>query len=290
MRTVLVALTAAAVSVTALAQMPAEKPGALDPSRASGGNYTVDPGHTLVGWRVDHFGFNDYFGLFGNVTGTLAIDPANPAAAKVDVTMPIDPTVASAGLRDHLLRPGKDGKSPDFFGANPPPARYVSRTVTIGSDGMSAYIIGDLTLNGVTRPVAMQANFTGAGANPMSKVETLGFEGRALIKRSDFNIDFGIPFVSDEVELDITAAFEKKGDEPQERPEPGHNACNADKVEPWIGKKATQAVRAQVAEATGAKTIRWLYPDSVVTQDYRSDRLNVRMDKGTDVIRSASCG
>jgi hypothetical protein len=36
--------------------------------------------------------------------------------------------------------------------------------------------------------------------------------------------------------------------------------------------------------------MRWLYPDSVVTQDYRPDRLNVTMDKGTAVIRSARCG
>jgi polyisoprenoid-binding protein YceI len=279
---------AAALTATAFAQVPTEKPGAIDVSRVSGGTYQADPNHTLVGWRVDHLGFSDYFGLFGDVTGTLTIDPANPSAAKVDMTIPINPVVASQGLHDHLLRPGKDGAKPDFFGPDAAPAHFVSTSVSPSVDGLAAYIVGDLTLNGHTRPVAIQARFTGAGT--MMGSEQVGFAGTALIKRSDFGITTGIPLVSDEVELDLTAAFMKTAAEPQPRPEPAVNACHADKVKAWFGKKATPAVREEVAAATGAKGVRWLYPDSVVTQDYRADRLNVRMDKGTDVIRSASCG
>lgn len=281
-------IAAASLAVAASAQVPTEKPGALDPARVTGGTYQADPNHTLVGWRVDHLGFSDYFGLFGDVAGTLTIDPANLSAAKVDVTIPINPVVASQGLHDHLLRPGKDGGAPDFFGPESAPAHFVSTSVSPSVDGMAAYILGNLTLNGHTRPVAIQARFTGAGT--MMGSEQVGFSGRALIKRSDFGISSGIPLVSDEVELDLTAAFQKKASEPQPRPVPAMNACNGDKVKAWFGKKATGAVRAQVATATGAKSIRWLYPDSIVTQDYRADRLNVRMDKGTDVIRSASCG
>lgn len=284
------ALAAVAVAGTGIAQAPAGKPGAVDPARVSGGTYTADKNHTLVGWRVDHFGFNDYFGIFGDVTGTLTVDPANPAAAKVDVTIPINPTVASAGLRDHLVRPGKDGKAPDFFGPGAAPARFVSRTVTVGADGRTAYIVGDLTLNGRTAPVAMQATFTGAGANPMSKAETIGFEARALLKRSQFGLTYGIPMIGDEVELDISAAFEKSAGEPAPRPEPGPNACNADKATPWIGKEATEAVRAEVAKATGAKAIRWIGRGMAVTADYRPDRLNVSLAAKTDVIVKASCG
>jgi polyisoprenoid-binding protein YceI len=267
--------------------MPTEKPGAINPARVSGGTYEADPAHTLVGWRVDHLGFSDYFGLFGDVTGTLTLDPADLSAAKVDVTIPINPVVASQGLHDHLLRPGKDGAKPDFFGPNPTPARFVSTSVAPGVDGMTAYIVGDLTLNGHTRPVAIQARFTGAGT--MMGSEQVGFAGRAVLKRSDFGITNGIPLVSDAVELDLSAAFMKKA-EPQPAPMPAENACRAEKAKTWFGKKATPEVRAAIQAATGAKAIRWLYPDSVVTQDYRPDRLNVTMDKGTDVIRSARCG
>jgi polyisoprenoid-binding protein YceI len=286
-KTGLVIGASALVSAAAIAQMPA-MPGVADPARVTAGTYRADAAHTLVSWTVDHFGFSDYFGLFGDVTGTLTIDPANPSAAKVDVTIPINPTVASAGLRDHLLRPGKDGKAPDFFGPEPSPARFVSRSVTVGSSGTSAYILGDLTLNGVTRPVAIQAEFTGAGANPINKAETIGFSGRSMIKRSDFGINYAIPMVSDEVELTIAAAFEKTS--PGDRPEGAAGSCNAGKIAPWVGEAATPAVRAEVLKATGARAARWLYPDSAVTMDYRPDRLNVTMDKGTDVIRSARCG
>ncbi len=277
------------LTVGAVAQAPL-KPGALDRSRATGGTYTADSQHTLVGWRVDHLGFNDYFGLFGDVASTLTLDPRNPSAAKVDVTIPVNPTVASAALRGHLLQPGKDGKAPDFFGPDPAPARFVSTRVSPGVDGLTALIEGNLTLNGMTRPVAIEARFSGAGAHPMSKAESVGFEGRATIKRSDFGLGYGIPMVSDEVELELTAAFEKPAAEPQRPPAPPANACRSDKARPWFGKRATPAVRAAIAASTGAKAIRWIYPDSAVTMDYSPERLNVHLTKRTEVIRSAKCG
>ena len=71
---------------------------------------------------------------------------------------------------------------------------------------------------------------------------------------------------------------------------PADDLCNSAKVAPYFGRAATPAVRAEIARKTGAKTIRWLYPDSIVTMDYSPARLNVTMDKGTDAIRSARCG
>jgi polyisoprenoid-binding protein YceI len=198
-----------AVATPAIAYQAAQVPGAKDPARVAAGTYAVDPSHTLVGWRVSHFGFNDYFGIFGDATGTLTLDPKNPAAAKVDITLPVSKvTTASDGLTKHLLKPAEAGKKPDFFGANPADARFVSKRVTV--NGQEAKILGDLTLNGVTREVTLDAEFSGAGANPYNKKETVGFEAETTIKRSDFGIVFGIPAVSDEVELDISVAFEKQ--------------------------------------------------------------------------------
>lgn len=209
------AIGAATLGLSALTTLgaqdaPIEVPGVVDPSKVTGGAYVADPAHSLVQWRVNHFGFNDYFGIFGDVEGTLQLDPANPAQSSVDITIPIaSVTVASEGLRDHLLRPGKDGGAPDFFGSEPTPARFVSKSVQISPGGMTADIVGDLTLNGVTKEVQLYARFTGTGPNPMTKAETVGFEGHGTIKRSDFGIAFGIPVVSDDVKLEFTAAFEK---------------------------------------------------------------------------------
>lgn len=203
-------MTAFAPALTA--QGTPQVPGAQDTSRVTAGTYAADPAHSLIAFEVNHFGFNDYYGLFGDVAGTLVIDPASPNAAKVDVTIPVaNVTTASKGLTDHLLRAGKDGGKPDFFGPAPAPARFVSTSVTVDpKDAMKATITGNLTLNGVTRPVIFEAEFTGAGNNPFNKKATIGFEAETEIKRSDFGVNYGIPFVSDEVELDISVAFEKQ--------------------------------------------------------------------------------
>jgi polyisoprenoid-binding protein YceI len=191
------------------AQDAPQLPGVADPARVTAGTYAADPGHSLIAFEVNHFGFNDYYGIFGDVAGTLTLDPANPNAAKVDVTIPVaSVTTASKGLTDHLLRAGKDGGKPDFFGPAPAAARFVSTSVK--ADGMTAEITGNLTLNGVTKPVTFTAEFTGAGNNPFNKKATVGFEAETSIKRSDFGVNYAIPFVSDEVELDISVAFEKQ--------------------------------------------------------------------------------
>lgn len=204
------ALTLAAASGIALAQAPMQMPGSMNPAAVTGGTYTVDPAHSLIGWRVDHLGFNDYIGIFGSVTGTLTLDPKNPSAAKVDILVPVSKvTTASAALTAHLLRPGADGKKPDFFGADAADAHFVSTRVE--ATGTKARITGNLTLNGVTRPVVLDATFTGAGKMPaaMGGKENVGFRAATTIKRSEFGVMGALPLVSDAVVLHITVAFQK---------------------------------------------------------------------------------
>lgn len=198
-----------AVATPLVAQQAMQTPGAKDASRVVAGTYSADPGHTLIAWEVDHLGFTPYFGLFGDSTGKLVIDPKNPAAARVDITIPVSKvTTASAGLTAHLLRAARDaGGKPDFFGPAPADARFVSTSVVV--DGDEAKVTGNLTLNGVTRPVTLDVDFFGAGKTPaaMGGKDNLGFEAETTIRRSDFGINMGIPMVSDAVKLKIAAAF-----------------------------------------------------------------------------------
>ena len=210
-RLALILAPAALLALPLAAQMPTEAPGKPDKTRVAAGTYKLDPGHTLIGWRVDHLGFSDYFGVFGESTGTLTLDPKNPAAAKVEVTIPVSKVLtASSGLNAHLLRPGKDGAKPDFFGPDPADAKFVSTKVTPGKDGMSATILGNLTLNGQTHPVTIAARFKGAGPGMMGGRATVGFQGKTTILRSQWGVAAGIPLVSDRVELDISAPFERQ--------------------------------------------------------------------------------
>lgn len=176
----------------------------------TGGTFTVDSGHTLVVWTLDHMGFSPYTGIFGDVTGTLTLDPKKPRQATVDVTIPVSKVVtASAALTQHLLRPGKENGKPDFFGASPGDARFVSTRVM--TTGQKARITGNLTLNGVTRPVTLDTSFYGAGKMPqeMGGQENVGFRATGTIMRSQFGLGTAIPMVGDAVKLDISAAFQK---------------------------------------------------------------------------------
>ena len=82
---------------------PMEAPGARDRSRITGGTYKVDHEHTMVRWSVDHLGITPYFGTFGQITGSLILNPREPEDARVEVTIPIAKvSTASAGLTAHL--------------------------------------------------------------------------------------------------------------------------------------------------------------------------------------------
>ncbi|MBX7495969.1 YceI family protein [Qipengyuania sp. 6B39] len=203
--------TSGLFAVTSIsAQEQPQIPGAFDVSRVTAGTYALDPAHTLVQWSVSHFGFNDYLGLFGNIEGTMTLDPANIGDTEFDISVPITSVaVPSEGLRDHLLRPGKDGGAPDFFGPDPQAARFVSTNVRQTSD-TTAVVTGQLTMNGKTGPVTMLVEFTGAGANPMSKAQTVGFHARATIDRTQWGVNYAAPMVGSEVDLDISAAFERQ--------------------------------------------------------------------------------
>lgn len=200
MKAQLVALALLGFAAPALAQ---GKPDAETAAKVAAGTYTVDTDHTQIAWGVNHLGFNVYYGIFGSTTGTLSLDPANPASASLSLVIPVDKvTTTSEKLNAHL-------KTPDFFDtAKFPTATFKSTSVTV--DGLTAKIAGDLTIKGITKSVVLDARFTGAGPNPMSKIETIGFEATAMIKRSDYGINYALPVLGDEVKLHITAAFERR--------------------------------------------------------------------------------
>jgi polyisoprenoid-binding protein YceI len=207
----LIAVTGGIAAAPAIfAQSAPQVPGAMDTARVTAGTYAIDPAHTLVNWQLSHFGFNDYIGLFGNITGTMMMDPTNIEAAKFDIMIPVaEVTVASTGLKEHLLRAGKDGGAPDFFGPTPGMAKFTS-TKVVKTGATTANVVGDLTLNGKTAPVMMAVEFVGAGANPYNKKQTVGFHARAMMDRTQWGLNTAVPFVGKDVTLTISAAFEKQ--------------------------------------------------------------------------------
>jgi polyisoprenoid-binding protein YceI len=205
MRLVFASLLALAAVPVIAQDLLKEAPGAPDPSRAVAGSYQVDPNHTQVLFTVGHLGFSEYTGMFTQPTGTLTLDPTNPASDKVDVTFPIAKVLTTSPALDKHLQ------TADFFdAAKYPDGHFVSTRVTVSGEG-SATIDGDLTLRGVTKPVSLDVRFVGAGKGVMGAPNpNIGFAATTTIKRSDFGISYGIPLVSDDVLLTINAAFEQK--------------------------------------------------------------------------------
>jgi len=187
-------------AIPLFAQMPTTPPGAPDVSRVTAGSYTVDPGHSQVAFAVNHLGFSTYHGLFGNVTGTMTIDPKALASTKVSIDIPMSGiTTTSAKLNEHL-------QAPDFFDAAKYPTAHFEST-RIEASGSKAKISGNLTIKGVTKPVVLDASFVGAGV--MMGKRTIGFDATTTILRSDFGVSYGVPLVPDAVPLTISVAFEK---------------------------------------------------------------------------------
>lgn len=208
MRTPLIALALAlglSTGVAIHAQNAPGVPGRQDTTLVTGGSYAVDPNHTQVLFAFNHMGFTQNVGIIASPSsGTLTIDPKAPEQAKVNVTFPV------ANIRSGVAAFDRHLMTPEFFDSEQfPTATFTSTSIKIDADDAEAEITGDLTIRGVTKQVTLDADFVGAGTDPMTKKETVGFSAEAVIKRSDFNLGAFAPTIGDTIELKISAAFQK---------------------------------------------------------------------------------
>lgn len=196
-------LAALVVIAGAAGAVTAQDPIVRDPAQVRAGTYDLDPSHGKITWSVDHMGFSTYVGQFVNVSGELTLDPADPSRSTLRASIPVTDVDANDDALDgHLL-------TPDFFdAANHPVATFVATSIVVDADDRDeATVSGDLTLRGVTRPVVMEVDFNQAGVSPVNQRYTVGFDGEATIRRSEFGIEYGLPFLGDEVELHIEGEF-----------------------------------------------------------------------------------
>lgn len=188
------------LAAPAIAQSP---PGRHDVSAVAAGRYTIDPNHTQVRFGVLHMGFNPYFGTFSQASGTLTLDPQHLDLASLSVSVPVASVATTSTKLDGEL------KSADWLdAAKYPTMSFTSTHVTV--NGTEATVDGTLTLHGVSKPFTLQVGFVGAGKNPMGGAQTVGFVAHGQLRRSDFGVNKYVPLVSDQMMIEVTAAFEKK--------------------------------------------------------------------------------
>ncbi|HTR17068.1 MAG TPA: YceI family protein [Acetobacteraceae bacterium] len=202
-RTVLPALLTALLAVPA--STCAQVSETHDPGRVESGSYVLEPSHTQVNFVVSHMGFTNYYGRFSNASGTLTINPHDPAHDTLEVTVPVE-TISTTS--DKL---NGDLKGADWLDAEVFPTATFKSAGIMAHGGGTAEVAGTLTLHGITRPMVFSVRFNGAGINPLDKKYTVGFEVTGQIKRSDFGISKYVPLVGNQVTLLISAAFERQG-------------------------------------------------------------------------------
>lgn len=199
-RKVLIAAAVALTSVSAAAIAQAD--GFIrNPAQVQSGTYVLDPAHGKITWSMDHMGFSTYVGQFTDVSATLKLDARNPSASKLQAEVRTDSVGSlNSALDNHL-------KTADFLDtAKHPTAGFQATSIRL-IDADSAEISGNLTLRGVTKPIVILADFNQAGINPVDKKYSVGFDGHARIKRSDFGINYGVPVLGDDVTLHFEAEF-----------------------------------------------------------------------------------
>jgi polyisoprenoid-binding protein YceI len=172
--------------------------GAAVSAHADPVTYKLDPGHTMVLFSWNHFGFSNPTANLGLGDGTLVFDEKNPAKSSVEVTLPL------ANLDTHVSKLDEHLKKPDFLDADKF-ATITFKSTKVQAEGAGKFkVTGDLTVHGVTKPVVLDAKLNKSGDHPMLKVPAIGFDATATIKRSDFGVGAYVPNVSDEIKIRIT--------------------------------------------------------------------------------------
>lgn len=169
-------------------------------SRAEVVEYIIDPDHSQVIFKVKHLGISTVTGRFDQFEGTYAFDEENLDNSKVDVVIRTSSINTNEEDRDDHLR------SPDFLHVEKNPTiTFKSKEVKKG-DGEDFTIVGDLTINGITKEVELDAEYGGSVTDPRGNQRT-AFTAETKIDRKDYGItwnktlDAGGVVVGDDVKI-----------------------------------------------------------------------------------------
>ena len=180
MRTLGAALVAAGLAFSAAAAQAAE--------------YKIDSGHSFVQFKISHIGVSWVIGTFEKVSGSFTFDSeAGPEGQSITVEIDTASVDTNHAERDKHLR------SADFLNVDElPTATFVSTGYE--GDDESGVMRGDLTLHGVTKPIAIAVKKVGAGKDPWGGYRA-GFEGTVTLTRKDFGMGYNLGPVAESMDL-----------------------------------------------------------------------------------------
>jgi len=163
--------------------------------------WTIDAFHSGVHFKVRHMGLSNVRGRFNRFDATLVVGETL-ADTRVEATVEMSSIDTNQPDRDANLR------STNFFSADEHPT-MTFRTTGVRSTGDGEYALdGELTLNGVTRPVTLDVEFHGIEASPTDGATHAGFSATTTLDRDDFGVDFNVPMGIDKLALGKKVAVE----------------------------------------------------------------------------------
>ena len=168
------------------------------------GQYTLDPDHATLLWKINHLGFSTFVGRFNDFDASLDFDPENIENSSLEVV------INTAGLDVNLPEFEEELRGSAWFDVeNFPQAVFRTTSFVEAIDEDSFVFEGDLTLLGTTAPVTLTINFHGGGRNVLTRSYTIGFSASTSFQRSVFGLDRFTSFgVGDDIELEIHVEFQ----------------------------------------------------------------------------------
>jgi polyisoprenoid-binding protein YceI len=169
-------------------------------SLAESRDFAFDKSHTEISASWVHQGYSTQSLQFTDYDGTLSLDLETPSNSTVDVTFNLIDGMWAGGHHDRFIGHLNSG---DFFETEVnPTARFVA-TGFDSADGETGTMSGDLTMNGQTHPVSLAVTLNHVGETRDGNTK-LGFDATATIMRSEWDMGFAVPYVSDEIEITIS--------------------------------------------------------------------------------------
>ena len=171
--------------------------------------WNVDPSHSSVGFGVRHMLMSTVRGQFKDYAVAAEVDETDLSRSTATVTIQAASVDTGAPDRDAHLRSG------DFFDVeNHPLITFATKRLEPKRDDGEYRLIGDLTIRGVTREVALDAEVTAPLKDPWGNTKA-GLSAEGKINRKDFGLGWnavleaGGLVVGDSVKLAIDLELAK---------------------------------------------------------------------------------
>jgi polyisoprenoid-binding protein YceI len=170
-----------------------------------GQNWSLDKGHSKIGFTVSHHMISEVDGYFRTFTANLTSSKEDFSDAVFELTAETSSINSENEMRD------KDLRSDGFFDVAKYPTLKFKSTAFRKISGNKYSLEGNLTIKGITKPITMEVTLLGPEPHPRTNKPAIGIKATGKINRKDFGVgeDLMEMMVGNEVELRVTGEFNK---------------------------------------------------------------------------------